>query len=219
MSENEVMDPATAAYRDHVMSGLKGMSEAASAINKSVEARIRTVPESFFVNTLIPIMRKWVMGQDSPDVAIWMNIADGINNPINVADDNGNVVAILPPPFIPTPTLDQPPTGRRFTTVHHIVQRQSDSMINGDIRTVMEIENELISIFSPQAGDEAKADSLLKLAKIYRRYELPMEELFGDSAQDISKKLEALENAEGVTQPTVDEVGEKDDSAEERFIY
>lgn len=215
MSEQNNLDAASRAYQDHIMQGLESMSSAADAINQSVKDRIRSIPEAFFVSTILPIVRDWVAGRDTAQVGVWMNVADGINNPINVVDENGQVVAIVPPPFIATPTPHLPPSGRRFTTVHQIVQRQSDSLNNGDVRAVMEVEQELINIFNPKAGDEAKAVSLMNLAKIYRRYDLPMEELFGDAAPSILQRIKDSES----TTSLAGNKDSQDNGAEEQFVY
>lgn len=186
--QKQPMDQASDAYQKIVKSGLESMTSAADEINAMTKERIRNVPVAYFQANVLPIVRAWVKGDKTDMVGHWMNVADGINNPINIVNEAGELVLTCPPPFVGTPSRDQAPTSR-FTTAHQVVQQQADMLANGDTRGVMAIENSLIDIYKPRPEDHEKTVAILQLVAVYRYFGLPLEEVLGPNAQEFMKNL------------------------------
>ncbi len=172
-------------YQQIVKRGLEGFGSAAAAINQVSAARIRNVLEPYFQAVILPIVRKRVKGEVCDNLGVWLNTADGLNNPMNIVDQDGKLLFVCPPAFIDIKLNTTPPEGRRFTTTHHVVQQQSDMIVNGDMRGVMAIENGIYEAHKPTTDIHDRAGAILQLVNIYRYYKLPMEELLGPQADEI----------------------------------
>lgn len=212
MSDNG-MDAANATYRDMVMRGLVGMDEATNTINLLSQARIRDVREAYFSRVILPIVRKRVRGEDCPELGVWLNTADGLNNPMNIVDTNGNRLFVCPPAFIDTPLNTAPPEGR-FTTTHHLVLQQQDMVKNGDMRGVMAIEEGLYDVYKSAPKQLVRTDAILMLVEIYKFYELPMEELLGPSFAELLKAIAKQPKAVGAA-PAIEEGNDAEPSADD----
>lgn len=209
------VDVASVEYRNIVDEATKRWNTAADDLNRLTQARIRTIPEEFFQAVLLPILRAWVRKEDV-EIGHWLNIADGLNNPINVADRDGKIIFRVPPPFIDIPIRSERLAGR-LVTPHHLVTQQVEAIRNGDARCVMTIEHELANIFTPRPEDKAKVESILMLVDIYRHYSLPMEEVLGPNAETLLKKYDAAKAGQEVT--TTSGVVDAGVVEEERFEY
>lgn len=183
-------------YQEIVKRGLEGFGAAVAAINQGSAARIRNVLEPYFQAVILPIVRQRVRGEVCENLGVWLNTADGLNNPMNIVDAEGKLLFVCPPAFIDIHLSTKPPEGRRFTTTHHVVQQQSDMIVNGDMRGVMAIENGIYEAHKPVSDQGDRANAILKLVDIYRFYKLPMEELLGPQAEEIL----ALANKRSKTQ-------------------
>jgi hypothetical protein len=166
------------------------MTAAATEINQHTAERRRMVPEPYFVNILLPTLRKWIRREDV-EVGHYLNVADGLNNEITVIDENGVKLYDVPPLFVDTPTrVARFDDNNRIANVHKLVQIQGMKADNGEMRDFMNIEDDLVDMLTPRAEDAAKTEALVKLVYIYDRYDLPLEELVGDIAPVIRKALQ-----------------------------
>ena len=222
MSEDKqtpVIDEAAEQHREMLQSGLTVMTDAADLINTAADKRVRRVREHYFVNNLLPIVRKWLRNdkEDPAEVGVWLNVADGLNNDIIIVDANDKEMFRLPPPFIDIPTRTVNIGATRHASIHQIVQQQDHLDRNGDQRAVYEIERSISDIFAPKPEDEAKRRNTFLLIGIYHRYSLPMEELLGARAEEI---LTAIKNFDDGT-PIFDKhlPGAIDETSEEHYVY
>lgn len=225
MSANEnklprtgVNPEASATYQAIVKRGLEGFGSAVAAINETTAARIRNVREPYFQAVILPILRKRVRNEVCDDLGVWLNVADGLNNPMNVVDDDGKLLFVCPPAFIDIHLNTTPPKGR-FTTTHHVVQQQSDMVANGDMRGVMAIEEGIFDAHRPVTHVEDFADAVMKLVDIYTFYSLPMEEVLGERAEEIlalARKRQKI-SAAGTPAPVQEESHEP--TSDDDLIY
>lgn len=183
MSEH-TQDQANHTYQEIVRRGLEGFDSAVAAINNGSASRIRNVREKYFQAVILPIVRKRVRNEVCEDLGVWLNTADGLNNPMNIVNDSGELLFVCPPAFIDIQLNTKPPEGR-FTTTHHIVQQQTDMVVNGDMRGVMAIEDGIYEAHKPVTEMHNRADSIMQLVDIYKFYQIPMEELLGPQANEI----------------------------------
>lgn len=192
-------DTGTSAYRKYVTEGLERMAVAATEINNHTLERKRKVPEPYFVNILLPVLRKWIK-REEVEVGHYLNVADGLNNEIEVVDVNGVKLYDVPPLFVDIPTrVARAVPGERIITIDALVQMQGLHIDNGDVRQHFAIEHDLIDILSPRVEDSAKAKCLVQLIHIYERYELPIEELVGDKLAPVIRAALQAANKPGST--------------------
>jgi hypothetical protein len=204
-------------YQEIVRRGLEGFDSAVAAINAGSSARIRNVREKYFQAVILPIVRKRVRNEVCEDLGVWLNTADGLNNPMNIVNDSGELLFVCPPAFIDIELKTTPPEGR-FTTTHHIVQQQTDMIVNGDMRGVMAIEDGIYEAHKPQTEMHHRADAIMLLVDIYKFYQIPMEELLGPQADEIlalAKKRNTTQAALPAPQPEETH----DDSSDDDLIY
>lgn len=212
MSENNPQDAASEIFQATVRKGLEDLDATAALINASAAARRRRIPEPFFVDVLLPHVRKWVRCDPTAEPGFWLNVADGLNAEIDVVDSEGNVVVVVPPPFHDIAPSSSRPQGRVVTPAQ-IVDQQRALQENGDTRAVMNIEKGLIDILEPRPEDELKIKYIRYYIAIYQRYELPMEELLGPNWRDV------IANSPSVQEPSLPKGTQEDGSAEEDLVY
>lgn len=173
-----------------VKNGLESFSQAAEEINR-IASSYRRVPESYFKNVLLPIIRRHVNRDPDVEIGLWLNVADGLNRPIEVVSDTdrNEVLFVVPPAFNDIPLSDRLPEGR-FVTIEHLVMQQRDMIDNGDRRTALEIDKQLVDVLKPRPEDETKTAHILLLANIWKRYNLPLSEVLGNLASDASSNTD-----------------------------
>jgi len=216
MSEQPT-DRASEVFRAKVEAGMESMLSAAQLINQTIVDRRRKIPEAHFSTVLLPNIRKWVRNEPDAEPGYWLNVADGLNAEIDVTDQAGNVLFVVPPPFHDIPTSVTPPTGKRFTTPHQLVVQQVTMADNGDTRAVMDIEGGLADALMPRPEDELKVKYLKMYVQIYQRYELPMEELLGPDWRTVLENSPSLlGNATPSSQGNRNDDGNAD---EDEYIY
>lgn len=225
MSEHEQqpvrtgIDPkANATYQAIIKRDLERFGSAAAQINAGTAARIRNVREPYFQAVILPILRQRVRNEVCDTLGVWLNVADGLNNPMNVVDDQGNLLFVCPPAFIDIHLNTKAPEGR-FTTTHHVVQQQTDMIANGDMRGIMAIEDGLFEAHRPMTRVEDFADAVMKLVDIYKFYSLPMEELLGEQAEEILALANKRQKttASGLAAPVQEE--SHDATSDDDLIY
>ena len=207
------LDKGSQIYQEMIRAGLAQMDGAVAEINAESESRQRMVPEVYFVQNLLPILRKWVRN-DPKDLAqpgLWFNVAGGLNHPMRVAGPDGKFLFEAPPLFVDIPTRNRAgPEG--MVSIHQLVDMQGHMFDNGDQRAAFEVESELVSILEPKPEQVAKTEALVKLVHIYRRYDLPLKELVGDAAAEIEAALaKQTPAASGTTAPAAKSSGIDDD--------
>lgn len=208
---------ADSTYQEIVRRGLEGFDSAVSAINAGSSARIRKVREKYFQAVILPIVRKRVRNEVCEDLGVWLNTADGLNNPMNIVNDSGELLFVCPPAFIDIQLNTKPPEGR-FTTTHHIVQQQTDMIVNGDMRGVMAIEDGIYEAHKPQTEMHHHAGAIMQLVDIYKFYQIPMEELLGPQANEILA-LAAKRGTANAALPTPQQEENNDEPSDDDLIY
>lgn len=209
------LSPADLHYRELIRSGLDHMSEAAKEMNDFVAARRRKVPEPYFANVLLPIIRDHVTGKAPQNLGIWLNVADGMHNRMDIVDDEGNILFTAPPAFNNIPDRStRPDPNDRQPTIAQLVERQGDLIDNGDMRGSMDIDQRILEQCAPRPEDDEATENLVLLIRVYQRYNLPLKELLGEAAEEIAELLRTHS-------PTASTQGSNDDDAgaEPTLIY
>ena len=172
--------PRDDAYQAFVKEGLKGMDDAAAEINRMTEARIRRVPETHFRKTLLGVVRAWVIkAEPAPEIGYWLNVADGLNNPFHVVDENDNVLFTVPPPFVDIKIDTKYDPSLRNKSIWQHVSLQGVHFDNNDQRKFWDMEHQLIQQAGAKPQDQTLAIALTQLTAMYQYYDLPLEELLG----------------------------------------
>lgn len=214
-------DLASAEYQKSLDKGLRSFQAAADEINLMSAKRIRKVPEHYFKANLLPLVRAWIVKDDNnpPEIGFWLNVADGLNNHIEIVDDKDQekVLFLVPPPFCDIPMRTELPNAKRLVTVHDLVLLQGDMHDNGDQRGFWDLERQIADVCSPRPEDAAKTRYLVMLVKIYDRYNLPLEELVGSLADEIRAELKKGKTASATN--ALASTGSTDDDVEEEIIY
>lgn len=211
-------DQANSTYQEIVRRGLEGFDSAVEAINRGSSARIRNVREKYFQAVILPIVRKRVRNEVCEDLGVWLNTADGLNNPMNIVNDSGELLFVCPPAFIDITLNTKPPEGR-FTTTHHIVQQQSDMIVNGDMRGVMAIEDGIYEAHKPRTEMHDRADAIMMLVDIYKFYQIPMEELLGPQAHEILALTKSRKTGQEAASPSPQQEENNDEPSDDDLIY
>lgn len=213
------IDPsANATYQAIINRDLERFGSAVATINELTAARIRDVREPYFQAVILPILRKRVRNEVCENLGVWLNVADGLNNPINVVDDDGKLLFVCPPAFTDIHLSTKTPEGR-FTTTHHVVQQQADMIANGDMRGIMAIEEGIFQAHRPTTRVEDYADAVMKLVDIYKFYSLPMEELLGEQAGEILALAEKRKKSSATSQVAATQEESHDASSDDDLIY
>jgi hypothetical protein len=211
-------DQANHTYQEIVRRGLEGFDSAVEAINRGSSARIRNVREKYFQAVILPIVRKRVRNEVCEDLGVWLNTADGLNNPMNIVNDSGELLFTCPPAFIDIRLNTKPPEGR-ITTTHHIVQQQSDMIVNGDMRGVMAIEEGIYEAHKPRTEIHDRTDAIMMLVDIYKFYQIPMEELLGPQANEILELANKRKAGKPGALPTPQPEESHDEPSDDDLIY
>jgi hypothetical protein len=184
------IDRGSKIYQEMIMAGLLAMDTAVSEINEESAKRQRSVPEPYFANVLLPILRKWIKNdpKDPAEPGLWFNCAGGLNNPLNVADPKGQLLFTVPPLFMDIPTRNR--KGQEgMVSIHQLVDMQGHMFDNGDQRKAFEVEDELVEILEPKPEHVERTRHLVSLVHVYRRYNLPLSELLGELATEVEAEL------------------------------
>lgn len=161
---------------------LKSFSRNAEAINQHMASTYNTVYEDDFIRTLLPIVRDWFSGRENRNVGLWLNNAGGMFKEIRVVDSDGHVVFFLPAAFInpPSVAMDITRDVSKRVSLSDLLQRQEIAARNGDGRTETLIEQSIPDVFDFEKDKDVLYNYLAKIYFIYNRYNLPLEEIFGD---------------------------------------
>ncbi len=180
------------------------------AMDHENNARVR---ETDFVRRLLPHLIPSADGSKR-DVSIYIAAAGHPNRMIDVVDDrNPNQVLFTVPPLLSqTPmvirSLDAPPgtdigeITAQFEAM--ITTAHPGAVINEFVQRLMSLN------YTPAEAVEVAYGRMW--AQIYRRYNIPLERLFGDQAKAIEASLGPVkeESAASSTRNTMDEIDEDD---------
>lgn len=186
-----------AIYQLHIDSKIGRLNKASQGIIDLVNNRVRKVPETYFYHKLLPIVRDWYKNGVADRIGDWLNVADGMYNPIIVVDDDDkSELFTLPPAYlrIPPKVIQRSSVMERKSTLAEVVDRQAIALENGDTRMVMQIEGSIASSVDFNSPSMVYFKNIYSMMGIYRRYELPLEELLGEEADVVAKTLDDLFN-------------------------
>lgn len=180
------------AYHEYVRESLESFSGAAAEINKMTGGRIRNVPEPYFRTKLLNIVRAWVTkAKPEPEIGLWLNVADGLHNHINVVDEQGEILFTVPPPFVDIELNTTDFKEARKNSIINAVNLQGLHADNGDRKKFWDMETELIEGNKAKPAEHSMAEAMTQLVKMYRYYDLPLVEILGeDGAAQIAPLLE-----------------------------
>lgn len=168
---------------------------------------LRRIPEPYFYMVLFPIIRDHFTGKKTDRIREWLNIADGMWKEITVYDDLTNEDLFNVPAFNqPTqPVIMTRQEGKRVITPNDLVELQEIHRRNGEHRRYVEIEQTLATVY-PIHGRPMGEKDVRNLVAIWNRYDIPLEELFGDQVDAVLQQLAATpdEQVSTDTQPVDD---------------
>ncbi len=186
---------------------LRKFSDIANSINSHVANNIATIPESVFVSRLLPIMKEWVVEKKGDNIYLWGIAAGGISNPMIVTTSDGYFM--VPPPYNHVRNIDA--TDRsEIAKIHGLSQLIRTREMNGETREAMKLSNELGKILEVDENVSTHAMYTVQLAKIWKRYNLPLEQVLADIDLDLDLYDEhgRYKKNERVSESKNDESGE-----------
>lgn len=193
---------------------LNKFSSVATELNRVTAESIKTLPESVFVNRLLPILKEWVVEKKGDNVHLWAIAAGGIERPMIVALPN-NEYLMVPPPFNHLATIDAP-NDRENATLDSINRLIRAKEMDGESRTAMQLGSQFIDTLNLSDNSGTAALYTVQLAKIWKRYNLPMEQVLADIELDLD-----LYDAYGryIPQETTGEVAKGDTDGDDELLF
>lgn len=193
-----------------------GFQSAVDDLNAAHLEERQRMHEPVFSAKLLPLVRKWCVDNDSTDLKLWVHVAKGINNEIDVTDTSGTVLFVVPPPFTPVSV----PTTRLGDTsqIHGLAQLITMKERDGDSRIAMELSTQLSSLIGMESDRPNQIRHAIMLAKIWNHYKLPMSEILG--TLDIDLDLFDINGYYIVKddKPSISQ-GTPHDDEEDEFVY
>lgn len=203
------------AYQAYIHESLASFAGAAEEINRMTAKRIRQVPELYFRTKLLAIVRAWVTkAQPEPDIRGWLNVADGLHNPIEVVNDQKEILFVVPPAFVDIQMNTTDHRLARKQSIIHAVNIQGVYADNGDRRQFWDMETALLDDNQAKPAEHSMAAALTQLVKMYKYYNLPLVEILGEEG---AAQIEPLLAKEEVKQTSLPSNGSDDD--EDAFDY
>lgn len=188
--------------------------DAALGINKMVDESITTLTEAVFVSKLLPIMREWVVNKNGENVHLWVIAAGGPERPIKVSL-GGDDYFLVPPPYNHPSSLSARHQ-RENNQIHAIAELMTRRQADGEAREVMNLGDKMVDLLSTEYDKASFVRYVIMLAKIWERYNYPVEEVLADVKVDLS-----LYDKEGYyvdNGPQIKDSGE-DDYEEDELQY
>lgn len=227
MSDDDIVMPVDitpeSVYRKHAESKIAHLDNAAKNIIAINTVGVRKVPETYFYHKLLPIVRNWYKNGRTDAIGLWLNVADGMYNEIAVIDDDDNSELFrLPAAYLrfPAKIIRRADLNDRKPTLADVVDRQAIALENGDTRMAMTIESSILSAvdFDPETLRYFKI--LSTMVSIYTRYEIPLEDLLGEDADQLAAALAGLfEEKSVVTDDTTTLVVEEPELEPDDYEY
>lgn len=162
---------------------IESFKAAAMAINETVDNSIRTIPEAVFVAKLLPIMQEWVVEGKSDNVIAWIEAAGGTERPMMVTLSDGEYF-MVPPPYNQMSSIDAS-DDRENNQIHAMTEMSVLKMLDGESRESMRLDSQITSILSKEEDIETLYKYTVQLAKIWDRYNLPVEQVLGTLNLDL----------------------------------
>jgi hypothetical protein len=224
MGENPFVPPknvkpmAPTAYQRYLQESLSSLDSAADEINRMTAARIRRVPEPYFAKHLLHVVRAWVTKADpAPEIGHWLNVADGLHNPINVVDANDNILFVVPPAFVDIQLNTTDHKAARKKSMLHAINLQGVYADNTNLREFWGIEESLVQDNMAKPAEHSMAHALTQLVRMYHYYKLPLVEILGE--EGAAQLAPLLEAESGVAKQTTTDNGNDDDDEPGAFEY
>ncbi|MND13028.1 hypothetical protein D3C76_810760 [compost metagenome] len=179
-------------------------------MDKEANARMS---ERDFTQRLLPHLLPNGAGENVR-VDIFVAAAGHANRMIDVVDGGGNVLFTVPPLLSPTPMTIRSINARPDTDIGEltaefeaqVTTNQPGLVIDGFVQRLMALN------YSP--SDAISAVYGLMWAKIYRRYNIPLELMFGENAPEVAKQLGVLggdaDKEASPARKTLDEIDDDD---------
>lgn len=165
---------------------LNSFSSSARTINGIVNNTHNSMQEHIFTEGILKDLRGWIQGKDVP-IGHWLNAAGGLYQEIKVVDSyTGELLFYTPSPFVKIPPVSirtDLPLNQRVT-LHQVIERQKLAAKNGDARMEAAIEQQIPEMFEFDKSGDIFYNYLIKIYYIYKRYNLPMGELFPDRTDE-----------------------------------
>lgn len=178
------------------------------------EIPVRQVYEPAFQLHLLPICLKYLRNEASEEeLGKWMNAADGRYHPIQVTDPEGELLFIVPSPYVKiAPVEIQRNNDKAVVTPNDLVSRQDQAIENGDTRKNVQLEQAIAGLFEFDVPVEERLERLYRWAVILDHYNESLDLIFGsegeacfESLKEIfEEKLTETTNAITVTTEEVD---------------
>lgn len=210
--------PSAEVQQEMLRAQTQNFNRVAQQIN-NYASTLRRVPEPYFYMVLFPIIRDHFTGKQTDRIREWLNIADGMSKEIIVYDDLTNEELFIVPPFNhrTQPVRLDRQDGHKVISPNDMVELQEIYRRNGEHRKYLEIEQSLPEVY-PLDGAELQERWVRNLIAIWNRYDIPLDELFGDRVDQVLQTLsEEPENSGSNDTNVVDDTNESSDIADYDF--
>lgn len=162
---------------------IESFKSAALAINEAVDNSIKTIPEAVFVAKLLPIMQEWVVEGKGDNVIAWIEAAGGTERPMMVTLSDGEYF-MVPPPYNQTASINAR-DDRENNQIHAMTEMSVVKMLDGESRESLKLDSQITSILTKEEDIETLYKYTVQLAKIWDRYNLPVEQVLGTLNLDL----------------------------------
>lgn len=162
---------------------LDNFKSAALAINESVDKSIRTISEAVFVAKLLPIMQEWVVEKKGDNVIAWIEAAGGTERPMMVTLGDGEYF-MVPPPYNQMASINAR-DDRENNQIHAMSEMSVVKMMDGESRESMKLDTQITTLLSNEEDTDTLYKYTVQLAKIWDRYDLPIDQVLGGLNLDL----------------------------------
>lgn len=151
--------------------------EVAEALNRHVSESVVTLNESTFVSKLLPIMQQWVVDKNGENIHLWAIAANGIERPIRVKTVDG--FFMVPPPYNHLSNINAR-SNEDNQKLHALNQLIRMKQMDGETREAMKLSGDMERMIDTNENVSSLAKYTVQLAKIWKRYNLPLEQVLSD---------------------------------------
>lgn len=172
--------------------------------------------ETDFTTRLLPHLVPTETGE-SRDVSIWIAATGHAYRMIDVMDDRtGEILYTVPPLFAPTPMTIRDQRSSPDSDIGEITAMFSAEMLSGHPGMAIDKFVRTLSSMTFTPAEAIETVYSIMWAKIYLRYNIPLERLFGDRAEEI-RKLTGTAKDDTTNNTASPELSEYDDDDFESF--
>lgn len=162
---------------NRAMASVEQFQGAALTINKMVSDEIKTLSEATFISKLLPIMKEWVTEGNGENVHLWAIAAGGIERPMKVIVSDVEFF-MVPPPYNQLSSIN-PETENENNQIHAMNKVSSMKERDGETREALKLNREISTKLYQEDDKETLVRYNIQLAKIWERYNLPVEQVLG----------------------------------------